>query len=238
MNIMKTLLWSAGVFAVANSAMAKEEEIGDDGYTKTYNDESKAFKDRMKEARSQPTIVVANTKGGMTLGLTGDFGPVYDAEPTSSSGMGFGLGVEPGYMIQSETWSRLELGVQLAYHSFAWKSGTGTDATMTPFSVVPRVGFGHSLGNNLFGIVRIGFGFATGQVSAKNTLGTFKTDSKMGFVLSGDYDVTYGDAATQFYGGIGATHYKYSFSKFGDTAVDSTLNMNHVNLHGGVRFKF
>ena len=242
MKFLKSLLCSAAVLSLASTAFAKEEQIGDDGYNKTYNDESKSFKDRMKEAREKPEITVANTYGGFTLGLAGDFGPVYDAEPESSSGMGFGFSMEPGYIIQSESWTRLEFGAAVGYHSFTWKSGKTTTATLSPFSVVPRVGIGHSLGNNLFGIVRFGFGFATGQLSAKADGATYKTDSKMGFVFSGDYDVTYGAGASQFYGGIGATHYKYSFSESSaggvTTSVDEPLNINHVNLHAGMRIKF
>lgn len=242
MKILNNVLCAAGLLTLGVTAVAKEEVIGDDGYNKTYNDDSKSFKDRMKEARETPVITTANTHGGFTLGLAGDFGPVYDAEPTSSSGMGFGFGVEPGYVIQSESWSRLEIGAEIGYHSFSWKSGKNTDSTLSPFSVVPRVGFGHSLGDNLFGVVRFGFGFATGQVSSKSSGVSSKTDSKMGFVLSGAYDVTYGAEKTQFFGGLGATHYKYAFSESttnGTTlSKDNNLNLNHVNLHAGVRMKF
>jgi hypothetical protein len=228
--------------------IAKEEEIGDDGYNKTYNDPKTSFKDRMKESRETPVITVANTHGGFTLGLVGDFGPVYDAEPSSSSGMGFGLGVTPGYVIQSETWSRLELGAEIGYHSFNWKNGTTSTASMSPLSVVPQVGFGHSLGDSLFGIVRLGFGFATGSVASKvaattlTAASTSKTDSKMGFIFSAAYDVTYPTSSPQFFGGLGVTHYKYSFSESTTnsvtTSIDAPVNINHVNVHAGMRMKF
>jgi hypothetical protein len=258
MTNLKKLFCAVGVFTIGSVAMAKEakkgielakeEEIGEDGYNKTYNDPSVSFKDRMKGSRETPVISVSNTHGGFTLGFGGDLGPVYDAEPTSSSGMGFGLGVVPGYVIQSETWSRLELGAEVAYHSFTWKSGKSTTASMSPLSVVPQVGIGHSLGDNLFGIVRFGFGFATGQVATKvsasstTVAATAKTDSKMGFVLSAAYDITYGAGSSQFFGGLGATHYKYSFSEVTSggttTSVDAPLNINHVNMHIGMRMKF
>jgi hypothetical protein len=240
---LNNLVASAVSLCLASAmSFAKEEEIGDDGYNKTYNDDSKSFKDRMKEARTTPVITVANTHGGFTLGVAGDFGPVYDAEPTSSSGMGFGFGLEPGFIIQSETWTRLEVGAEIAYHSFSWKSSKSVDSTIAPVSFVPHLGFGHSLGNNLFGIVRFGFGMATGQVKSKSSGVSSSTDSKMGFVLSGAYDVTYGADTTQFFGGLGATHYKYSFSEVTSqgqtTSVDEPLNLNHVNLHAGLRIKF
>lgn len=264
MSYLKNIVWAVGALSMtgissltsiaqaaedpAGILMAKEEEIGDDGYNKTYNDPSKSFKDRMKESRETPVITVANTHGGFTLGLAGDFGPVYDAEPSSSSGMGFGLGVIPGYVIQSESWSRLELGAEIAYHSFTWKNGKTSTASMSPLSVVPQVGFGHNLGDNLFGIVRFGFGFATGTVASKIAATTStpasdaKTDSKMGFIVSAAYDVTYGSGSPQFFGGIGATHYKYSFSestsKGVTTSIDSPVNINHVNIHAGMRMKF
>lgn len=242
MSLIRKLFCVVGMVAVSNSSFAAEEVIGEDGYNKTYNDPSKSFSDRMKEARKDPVVSVANTYGGFTLGVAGSFGPVFDADPDSSSGMGFGLGIEPGYVIQSESWTRLEFGAEIAYHSFTWKSDKGVTATMAPFSVVPRVGFGHTLGNNLFGIMRFGFGFSNGQVEAKSQGITSETDSKMGFVASGAYDVTYGAGTAQFYGGIGATHYKYSFSEVtvaGKTLdTDYDLNLNHVNLHAGMRLKF
>jgi hypothetical protein len=240
LNILIVL--NLGLSLLSTVAIAKDEDIGDDGYNKTYNDDSKSFKDRMKESRTTPVITVANTHGGFTLGFSGDFGPVYDAEPTSSSGMGFGAGIEPGFIIQSETWTRLEIGAEISYHSLSWKSGKSTESTLAPMSFVPHVGFGSSLGDNLFGIMRFGFGMATGQVKSKTSGVASESDSKMGFVLSGAYDVTYGGETTQFFGGIGATHYKYSFSEVTSegksVSVDAPLNLNHVNLHAGLRLKF
>ena len=241
-NIAQAAQRTAGVL------LAKEEVIDDDGYNKTYNDPAVKFKDRMKEARETPVIAVTNAQGGFTLGLSGDLGPVFDAEPAGSSGMGFGLGVTPGYLIQSESWTRLEIGAEIAYHNFTWKNSKTSTASMAPLSIVPQVGIGHSLGNNMFGIVRVGFGFATGTVASKiatsatSIAGSAKTNSTTGFVLSGAYDVTFPSTSTQFFGGIGATHYQYSFSDSTangvKTSVDSALNINHVNLHAGLRLKF
>jgi hypothetical protein len=235
-----------GVSLMASShAVAKDEEIGDDGYNKTYDDPSKSFKTRMKEIRATPEVSVDNSKGGLFLGIHGNFGPVYDAEPTSSSGMGFGIAVEPGYAIQSSSWNRMELGVLVGYNSFAWKGGEGVNSTMTPLIFIPRFGYGFSLGDNLFGMLRVGFGIATGQVANKYSndidkeyFGSGKTDSKTGFVFSGDYDVVYGQDKVQFVGGLGVTHYQYAFSKVGPRNVDAKLNLNYVNVHGGARFAF
>lgn len=241
--MLRKLLLSASVLALSSTSFAKEEEIGEDGYNKTYNDDSKSFKDRMKEARAKPEITVKNTYGGFTLGLNGEFGPVYDAEPESSSGMGFGFGIEPGYVIQSESWSRIEFGAEIGYHSFEWKSDKDVTSTISPFSVMPKVGLGHSLGDNLFGIIRLGFGFANGQQSVKSTGLSGKTDSKMGFVFAGAYDVTYGTGSSQFFGGLGVNHYKWSFSEVTvngqkSSLDDGNLNLNFINLHAGLRLKF
>ena len=230
----------------ANHAMAKEEEIGDDGYNKTYDDPSKSFKTRMKEARTTPEVLVDNAKGGFFLGINGDVGPIYDAEPTSSSGVGFGFNVEPGFIIQNSSWARYEMGLQLAYHSFSWKGGKGIDSTLTPLTIMPRFGLGFGLGDNLFGIVRIGFGMALNSQatykfdSTYQTIlqGSQKTDSKNGFVFSTDYDVAYGKDKVQFAGGLGVTHYQYSFSKMGSFDTDTRLNLNDINVHGGVRLAF
>jgi hypothetical protein len=228
---------------LCSSAFAQEEVIGDDGYNKTYNDESKSFGERMKAARTPPKVKSENTYGGFTLGVVGDFGPIYDAEPKSKSGMGFGFGVEPGYLIQSESWSRIELGVEVAYRSFNWKASPEVKASMTPISFTPRVGFGHSLGDNLFGVFRFGFGMAQGQFTGKSGGKTSKTDEKLGFVLTGGYDATYGADTTQFFGGLGVTHLQWSFSEIKvdsqeKQSEDTNLNLNYINLRAGMRLKF
>jgi hypothetical protein len=243
MNILKNIVCASALLGITSTSFSKEEEIGDDGYNKTYNDESKSFKDRMKEARQKPEITVANTYGGFSLGLSGDFGPIYDAEPQSSSGMGFGVGFEPGYVIQSESWSRIEFGAEIAYRSFSWKNSKDSSASLTPMSVIPRIGLGHSLGDNMFGLLRFGFGFATGQATMKSAGITSKTDDKMGFVLTGAYDVNYGTGTGQFFGGLGVNHYQWSFSELKkagvtDSNYDGKLNLNYVNLHMGMRLKF
>lgn len=223
---------------LATQATAKEEVIDDDGYNRTYDDPNKSFKTRMKESREVPVVTVDNSKGGLFLGINANLGPVYDAEPTSSSGMGYGFGVEPGYAIQNDSWGRFEVSLLGSYQSFSWKGGKNTDSTMTPMVFMPRVGYGFGMGNNLYGVLRVGLGMATGQVSNKYNGETFKTDSKSGMAFSTDYDVVYGTTFVQFTGGLGVTHYKYSFSKLGQADFDSNLNLNHINVHGGVRLAF
>lgn len=243
MELRLKLIGLATAAAVCTTAFAQEEVIGDDGYNKTYNDESKSFGQRMKEARTPPKITVENTYGGFTLGLVGDFGPIFDAEPDSSSGMGFGFGFEPGYIIQTESWSRIELGAEIAYRSFDWKPSSDAKASMTPMSFTPRIGFGHSLGGNMFGVLRLGFGMASAQGTTKTNGITAKTDDKMGFVLSGGYDATYGAGMAQFFGGVGVTHFKWTFTEVKSGGVttsidDGNVNLNYVNLRAGMRLKF
>jgi hypothetical protein len=224
----------------SSTALAKEEEIGDDGYTKTYNDSSKSFKDRMKEAKAAPDMSASNAKTNFTLGLLGDFGPVYDAEPTSTSGMGYGFAINPGFMIQSESWSRIEVGAEIAYHSFSWKPGKNMTGTLSPVSFMPHFGIGHSLGDQLFGIFKFGFGIASGKVDAKYDGTSLSSESRTGFVASVAYDASAMMGSTNLFGGIGATHYKFAYSEFGtgSNKDDLTLNLNHVNLHAGMRMKF
>ncbi len=243
MSIWWKLSVVAALSGLGTSAFAQQEVIGDDGYNKTYNDESKSFGERMKAARTPPKVVVENTYGGFTLGVVGDFGPVYDAEPSSSSGMGYGFGVEPGYVIQTEMISRMEFGAEFAYRSFDWKHTKGVSAAMTPTSFTPRFSIGHSMGDNMFGMLRFGFGFANAQATYKSNGITSKTDEKMGLVLSGGYDVTYGVGMGQFFGGLGASHFRWTFSELKtgtvtDSNYDGRLDLNYVNLRAGMRLKF
>jgi hypothetical protein len=240
MKLISLLALLTSSALVTTSLSAKEEEIGEDGYNKTYNDSSKSFGDRMKEARTTPVVASSGGEGAFTLGIQGDIGPVYDAEPSSTSGMGYGVAFVPGYIIQRDTWSRIEIGADIGYHSLAWKPEKGASATLNPLSFVPHVGFGHSLGDQLFGTMKFGFGIANGNVDVKSGGSTFSSESKAGFVASAAYDAAVGSAGSQFFGGIGATHYKFAYSEFGsgDQKTDLTLNLNHVNLHAGFRAKF
>lgn len=243
MRIVWKLTGITALSLLCSSAFAQEEVIGDDGYNKTYNDESKSFGERMKAARTPPKVVVENTYGGFTLGVVGDFGPVYDAEPKSSSGMGYGFGVEPGYVIQTEMINRMEFGAEFAYRSFDWKHAKDTSSTITPMSFTPRFSIGHSLGDNMFGMMRFGFGFANGQATYKTSGVTAKTDEKMGLVVSGGYDLTYGVGMGQFFGGFGVSHFRWTFSELKtasatDSNYDGRLDLNYVNLRAGMRLKF
>jgi hypothetical protein len=238
---LKYLLCAISVASWTNLAAAQEEVIGDDGYNKTYNDPSKTFQERMKESRKVPEIKYDNSKGGLAFGLLTGFGPVFDVEPNSSSGMGYGFGAEVGYVMQSDSWSRMELAFELSKQSMNWKRTKTATATMEPMLVLPKIGFANSLGDALFGVTRFGFGFATGEMSAKENGVKFSTDNKMGFVLSGDYDVVYGVGMGQFYGGLGVRHYRFSFSEVttGSTTVSDDVGvvLNNINLHFGARLK-
>ena len=218
--------------------MAKEQVIGDDGYNHTYDDDSVKFKDRMKDVQKVAEMSPSNERGGFVLGLNGDFGPIYDANPGSGSGMGVGLGVEPGFIIQNSSWSRVELGAEFGFRSFSWKADSNINATMTPVTFMPRLGVGFGLGNNLFGVVRFGLGMAMGQATLKTSSISLHTDSKTGYTFSGGYDLTYGSSNLQFLGGIGVTHYQYSFTLNDTASSDYRLNLNHVDVHGGIRYKF
>jgi hypothetical protein len=224
--------------------LAKDEVIDEDGYNRTYDDPSKSFKDRMKEARAKPELSPANEKGGFYLGVLGAFGPVYNADSQTKSGMGFQLGVDPGYLIQGDSFSRVEVDVGLTYSKFDW-SYDGKTYSMSPLTILPRFGWGYSMGQNLYGAVKLGFGFATGgEESFKTSTDvSCKSDNPSGLVLSGDYDVVYASGGMQFVGGMGASHYKFSHSEATCggvklTGVDYVTNINFVNLHGGVRFQF
>jgi hypothetical protein len=241
-QLLCALSLGVSFFGWTSLAVAQEEMIGDDGYNKTYNDPSKTFQERMKESREVPKITYDNSKGGLALGLVAGFGPLFDTEPKSNSGMGYGLGVEVGYIMQSDSWNRMELTFEASKQTMSWKRTKNGTATMDPMLILPKIGLAHSLGGNMFGMTRFGFGFATGEMFVKEVGVTESTDNKMGFVLSGDYDVAYGVGLGQFYGGLGVRHYRFAFSEttVGNTTTsdDTSLVLNNVNLHFGARLKF
>lgn len=239
---LKLIVCALSLAGWTSLAVAQEEIIDDDGYNKTYNDPRKSFKERMEDARKVPEVTYDNSKGGITLGPIVGFGPVFDVEPKSVAGMGFGFGAEVGYIMQPDSWSRMELTFELSKQSMSWKRSKTVSATLDPMLVLPKIGFANSLGNALFGMTRFGFGFATGEMSTKRDGVTESTDNKMGLVLSGDYDAVYGVGMGQFYGGLGVRHYRFAFSEVTaagkTTTEDVGLVFNHVNLHFGARLKF
>lgn len=239
---MRKILIAAGLTIVSQHTFAKQEDIGDDGYNNTYQDESKSFKDRMSDARKTPEVIVSNAKGGFTLGVLGDFGPLYDASPNSRSGMGFGIGLEPGYVVQGDSWDRLDFSAKIGLGNFSWTDANNATSKISPVSFVPRFGFGHAIGNDLFGTLKFGFGFAVGAIDSERGSTTSSSPTSTGFVYSADYDLGFGSGGAQFVGGLGVSHYTWTFSEITTDGIkssdDYTLNLNHINLHAGVRFKF
>jgi hypothetical protein len=254
-SAVSVFLLTKPVFATER-LLAQEEVIGDDGYNKTYEQEGTKFKDRMKSARSTPVIAAGNEKGGFNLGIIGAFGPVYNAQPDSKSGMGFKLGVDPGFVIQGD-FSRIEFGVEVAMNSFDWKEDAGEElgmakTTLAPITFMPHVGWGHNMGQNLHGIVKVGFGVGSGnQLTSKVSGLTIKSESVNSTLLSAGYDVVYAPQTMQFLGGIDVTHHKFSVSSattkgtykgvtydVKDNDIDSTTNLNFINLRMGLRIQF
>lgn len=251
-SVTAVALLGHGSLALADELIAQQEVIGEDGYNKTYNSDSKSFGERMKSARSTPVIASSNEKGGFYLGVNGIFGQIYDAEPKNKGGSGYGLAVEPGFVIQNETWSRIELSAQIAYNSFTWKVDKST-VEMAPISFMPQIGWGINLGNNLYGVTKVGFGLANGELNSKFNGNKTKFTGSNGSLVSAGYDLVYAAGTLQFHGGLGVTHYKYSWSDATASGTDSetgeaysgvkfdtdhVTNINYVNLHGGVRIQF
>jgi hypothetical protein len=55
--------------------------------------------------------------------------------------------------------------------------------------------------------------------------------------------VTYGVGMGQFFGGLGASHFRWTFSELKtgaatDSNYDGRLDLNYVNLRAGMRLKF
>ena len=227
--------------------LAQQEVIGEDGYNKTYNDDSKSFQERMGKARSTPDARPTNEQGGFNLGLVGAFGPVYNTASDAKSGIGVGFGVEPGFVIQNDMWNKIELGLLVGVQSLSWKNDSYT-STMTPLVVMPRVGLGHGLGGNLMGVARLGFGMGMTGATSKDVDKKFDFESPTGLLASFDYDVVYGGDTMQFFGGLGVIHQKYDFKKADFKSAteniknvdvyDGLVLVNFVNLHGGLRFQF
>ena len=94
-------------------------------------------------------------QGSFTFGQANSIGG-------STSGTGNNLSIMPGYVVKRDTWKRIELGLEVGSQTVSIDNST-TEITF----VMPRVGYGYSLGDHSFMVWQLGFGqIMSGTVSS------------------------------------------------------------------------
>ena len=94
-------------------------------------------------------------------------------------GQSFGLGGELGFVAKRDTWNRLEFGLDLASTalSFKSKSGPSVETDLNMKQALLKVGYGYSLGQNVFALVRGGAGLAFGDYEVSDSGSSVSSDA-------------------------------------------------------------
>lgn len=175
-------------------------------------------------AQTEP---VDKNRSGPFIG--GDLHLMRGSTTDGNSGFGYAGSLDLGYVIKRDTWNRLELGIELGTAKLDLGDMGGVENVSLDTSVLAMVkgGFGYSLGDNAFGIWRLGVGL--GETKLRHAENSFKGDA---FIVRLGWDavIPAGDSMS-FVAGIYA---QMTDSRFDSDAADD-LELNVIAVHGGVR---
>ena len=201
--------------------------------------EADDFEARLKKAREVPKME-KNSQGGGFIGTGIGFGQSYSADPGSNPGISFLAHLQPGVIVQNNSWDRFEISLDMFFGSL--NVGGDTRYAVPVFGLTPKFGYGYSLGTGMFGVLSVFGGGAMGNLDGKVLDSTLKSDSVLGIVYGIGYDVVIEvNNHFEFLAGLGIAHYQYNFSgvKLNNVKTDSvTANLNVPQLNIGVRLKF
>lgn len=180
---------------------------------------------------------------GVFLGAGASFG---QAQPTDdgSPGLAYLLHFEPGYQVETGTWSRFEVSADFFAGKINFRhadnaAGTGGRVAMPiGFGIMPKVGYGYSLGGKMIGLAKAG----VGPVMAKFTLGDLETkDNVSGLAAMLGWDMVIpASSALDFTAGISFTHMQFDINgiKLPDGKnYNRSVNTNVPEVHLGLRVR-
>ena len=197
-----------------------------------------------------PDIVRPEANTGAYLGATVGFGQGRTTDG-GSPGMAFRMGFEPGYQMQMGHWSRLEMGAEVFFGRVAFRSGSGDDSFKANMPIglglMPKIGYGYSLGSKLYGVWRLGVGPVMAKFSGERNDGAELEAADTLWGLAGQLSVHLVLPATEslnFIAGAELNHYQFDLGKLDVTADDGTrsrmngrsLNVNAPSAVLGMRF--
>ncbi len=202
--------------------------------------------DMLKPDEIQTTGVEANpaADSGMFIGGGLIFGQSRSTSDDVSPGTAVFFGIEPGYQARRSGFGRLEFSGQLLSGQ-ATVRPEGGDATKVQvgFGLIFKAGIGHSLGDKLYGVTRVGLGPVMSKLEAHpDSGGTYKSDTATGLAgYIGWTAVAPISASLDFTGGVSWTHLQLGIDKVEDSAgnkydIDNAIvNVPAVEL--GLRFR-
>ena len=113
-----------------------------------------------EEIAKQKTEKGEDSKNGVFIEPAAGFGQSYSTEGGSPN-LSYNLGCEVGYLAQTTSWRRLEAGGEFFMGRVAYQlSSDNKDKVnmVIPTGILAKLGYGYSLGTNLYGVWKLGVG--------------------------------------------------------------------------------
>lgn len=182
---------------------------------------------------------------GFFFGAGMSFG---QALPTDdgSPGLAYLFHFEPGYQIETGRWSRLEISLDTFAGKFNFRhaenaADTGGKVAMPiGFGIMPKIGYGYSLGGKMIGLVKAG----AGPVFGKFSVGDLESDDRVSGLatLIGWEMIIPAGSALDFTAGISNTHYQFDVDKLRNAddirvKYDRSVQTNAAEVRLGLRLR-
>lgn len=164
---------------------------------------------------------------GVFLGAGASFGQALPTD-AGSPGLAYLLHFEPGYQIETGSWSRLELSADLFSGKLAFRhkdnaADTGGKVEMPiTFGLMPKIGYGYSLGGRMMGLVKAG----VGPVVARFEVEDAESDGSVSGLAAmlGWEMIVPASESLDFTSGLSFTHMQF--------------DVDELELPGGTKFKY
>jgi hypothetical protein len=204
--------------------------------------------DMLQPDEIQTTGISANpaNDSGVFIGAGLGFGQARTTEAGASPGLGYLLSFEPGYQFHTGSWSRLEFSGQI----FTGRLGLRVDEDLggkltlpINFGALVKAGYGFSLGDKVFGVLRAGVGPV--QSDWKGDIGgaTYESSSALNGVAAmvGYSIVAPMTHSLDLTGGITWMHMQFDLGKVksgsSTVSLDRPLIVNIPQAELGLRFR-
>lgn len=184
-------------------------------------------------AQSEP---VDKNFPGPFVGVGFDLGQAQAAGKDSNPDAALQLGAEFGYVMKKDTWNRVELGASIGYANLNMKiDGNKVKVTQIP-QLLLKAGYGYSLGNNVFGVFRLGAGVGLGEYETTVSSVTTEGDASAFIAMLG-WDVVYpASESTELVFGANFKSYSVNVDDINGQSVES-VQVNVPGLMAQVRFR-
>jgi len=185
---------------------------------------------------------------GMFLGGGVMFGQTYSSEPRSSAGLAYFLNIEPGYQARTGSWNRLEVSGDFLFGHVDVRTPAevlGKVSIPLAYGFLARLGYGYSIGNHSFGMLRIGVGPMLGKLEAHTGGVRVESDSsisglaaQLAWEMVGPINDT-----LDWTGGLSLTHMQFDVGKVQESGgasydVSRDLVLNVPTAQIGLRVRF